>query len=131
KNDLIIKGRVGIGTAAPLRALQIGAREDALFTFEPSDSASSAGYIRFGDSTGWQLHIARSRQSAGGALNTGTTGAIMTIEDNQPSGFCCGLVIFKAGVQLEQVYSSGASPTPLCRNNLNLVSTCSSSRRYK
>ena len=42
-----------------------------------------------------------------------------------------GTVIFKGAVQVESLYASGASPTPLCRNSLNLLSICSSSRRYK
>jgi hypothetical protein len=74
-------GNVGIGTSNPLRTLQIGASPDALFTVEPGVSPD-AGYIRFGDRTGWRLNFARSRESSGGPLNTGTTGFIMTIQDN-------------------------------------------------
>src|SRR5215813_1658112 len=57
--------RVGIGTTNPLRALQIGASPDAAFTFEPSDASPNAGYIRFGDQTGWKLHFGRSRERSG------------------------------------------------------------------
>jgi len=45
----------------------------------------NAGYIRFGDNTGWKLHFSRSREKSavtGGTLNTGTTGALLTIQDN-------------------------------------------------
>ncbi|HEX9906636.1 MAG TPA: tail fiber domain-containing protein [Propylenella sp.] len=123
-------GRVGLGTVNPQRALQIGPSIDAMFTIEPSDVSPNAGFIRFGDGTGWQLHFGRSRQFSRGPLNTGTTGVIMTIKDNSPSGFS-GTVIFKGGVQVDSLFGSGASPTPLCRNSLNLLSLCSSSRRYK
>ena len=75
-------GNVGIGTTNPLRSLQIGPRLDAAFTFEPSDASPNAGYIRFGDQTGWKLHIGRNRESSLGPLNTGTTGVLMTIQDN-------------------------------------------------
>jgi hypothetical protein len=73
---------VGIGTTAPLRTFQLGADFNALFTFSPSDGTPNAGYIRFGDKTGWKLHFARNRESSGGALNNGTTGVLMTIQDN-------------------------------------------------
>ena len=123
-------GRVGFGTANPQRTIQIGPGVDPMFTIEPSDASPNAGYIRFGDGTGWQLHIGRSRQGSGGPLTTGTTGAIMTIKDNSASGIG-GTVIFKGAVQVDSLYGSGASPTPVCRNSLNLLSFCSSSRRYK
>ena len=42
----------------------------------------NAGFIRFGDSTGWQLHIGRAREIGAGPLNTGTSGVLMTIQDN-------------------------------------------------
>jgi hypothetical protein len=75
-------GNVGIGTSNPLRTLQIGPNSDAAFTFEPSNGTPNAGYIRFGDKTGWKLHFARNRESSGGALNSGTTGVLMTIQDD-------------------------------------------------
>ncbi len=124
------RGRLGIGTTNPQRLIQIGADANASFTIEASDAIPNAGYIRFGDGTGWQLHFGRSRLRSGGPLATGTTGVIMSIKDNSPSGVG-GLVIFKSGVQLDAIYASGASPTPLCRNSLNLISVCSSSRRFK
>ena len=85
--NLITTGSVGIGTASFLRppSLQIGADINAAFTVSPSDSTPNAGYVRFGDNTGWKLHFARSRETTvagGGTLNTGTTGVLMTIQDN-------------------------------------------------
>ena len=54
--------------------------------FLQSDASPNAGYIRFGDNTGWKLHFGRSRENSlllsGGPLNTGTTGVLMTIQDN-------------------------------------------------
>jgi hypothetical protein len=76
-------GRVGIGAPNPMRTgLQLGSDANALFTISPSDGTPNAGYLRFGDTTGWKLHIARSRESSGGALNTGVVGALVTIQDN-------------------------------------------------
>lgn len=123
-------GRVGFGAANPERAIQIGPGVDPMFTIEPSDASPNAGYIRFGDGTGWQLHFGRSRQGSGGTLTTGTAGVIMSIKDNSPSGIG-GTVILKHAVQVDSLYGSGASPTPVCRNSLNLLSLCGSSRRYK
>ena len=79
-------GNVGIGAPNPQHTLQIGTSPDALFTFSPTDGTPNAGYIRFGDKTGWKLHIGRNRESSGGPLNTGTTGALMTIQDNGKIG---------------------------------------------
>ena len=74
-------GHVGIGTAAPLRALQIGPGFDAGFTFEQGGSPD-AGFIRFGDNTGWKLHFGRNREASAGTLNSSTVGVLMTIQDN-------------------------------------------------
>jgi Chaperone of endosialidase len=82
---LTVTGNVGIGTTAPLRTLQIGSSINAAFTFEPADVSPNAGYIRFGDQTGWKLHFGRSRENSvlsGAPLNTGTTGVLMTLQDN-------------------------------------------------
>jgi hypothetical protein len=74
-------GHVGIGTTAPLRALQIGPGFDAGFTFEQGGSPD-AGFIRFGDNTGWKLHFGRNREASAGTLNSSTVGVLMTIQDN-------------------------------------------------
>ena len=75
-------GNLGIGTNSPQRAVQIGADINALFTLDPTSGSPNAGYIRFGDNTGWKLHIGRNREASAGALNSGTTGVLMTIQDN-------------------------------------------------
>src|SRR5260370_2985422 len=75
-------GNLGIGTTRPQHLLQIGDNE---FGFDASDASPNIGYIRFGDNTGWKLHFGRTREkaaSAGGTINTGTTGILMTIQDN-------------------------------------------------
>ena len=77
--------KVGIGTTNPFRMLTIGPSQEAACTLEPADASPNAGYIRFGDHTGWKLHFGRSRESSllnGGTLDTGTIGVLMTIQDN-------------------------------------------------
>jgi hypothetical protein len=69
--DGYFRGKVGVGASI-----------DAAFTFEPSDASPNAGYIRFGDNTGWKLHFGRSRESGRAQLNTGITGVLMTLQDN-------------------------------------------------
>jgi hypothetical protein len=79
--ELIVKGNsgnVGIGTATPQRRLQIGEVVNGL-GFEPSDGSPNAGYIRFGDNTGWKLHFGRSQ--SGGSNVTGLNQIIMTLQD--------------------------------------------------
>jgi len=83
--NLTTLGALGVGTTTPLRTLQLGSDTNALFTLSPTDGTPNAGYIRFGDHTGWKLHIARNRecsQLSCPQLNTGTTGELMTIQDN-------------------------------------------------
>jgi hypothetical protein len=112
-------GRIGIGTANPTRALQIGPSFDAMFTIEPSDASPRAGFIRFGDKTGWQLRIGRSRESSGGPLNTGLTGALFTFRDDGAFG-PTGYPLLATGVE------------PLCRTLANFITRCqASSLRYK
>lgn len=73
-------GNVGIGTTTPLRKLQVGGDVIGL-SFDPGVTPN-AGVVRFGDNTGWKLHFGRSREASGGALNSGTNGLLMTIQDN-------------------------------------------------
>jgi len=82
--NLVAGGNLGVNTSSFLRplSLQLGPNTNAAFTVSPSDGTPNAGYLRFGDQTGWKLHFARSRESSGGALNAGTTGALLTIQDN-------------------------------------------------
>ena len=74
-------GNVGIKNTNPQRSLQIGG-DVAGIGLGPSDASPNAGYIRWGDNTGWKLHFGRSREGSGGALNTGTAGVLMTLQDN-------------------------------------------------
>jgi hypothetical protein len=112
-------GNVGIKTTNPLRAVQIGPSPDAAFTIEPSDGSPRAGFIRFGDKTGWRLHFARSRERSAGPLNTGITGNLMELWDDGTFR----LVGFPQGATGVQ---------PLCRTLSNVITMCpSSSLRYK
>jgi hypothetical protein len=74
-------GNVGIGTTAPNRKLEL-VNDVSGLSFEAGTGSPNSGVIRFGDNTGWKLHFGRSRNSPGGALNSGTAGVLMTIQDN-------------------------------------------------
>jgi len=77
-------GNVGIGTTNPQRKLQIS--DDVVgLSFDPGISPN-AGVLRFGDNTGWKLHFGRSREGSGAALDSGTDGLLMTIQDNGSVG---------------------------------------------
>jgi Chaperone of endosialidase len=138
-------GNVGIGTASPLRMLQIGPSINAAFTLEQG-TTPNAGYIRFGDQTGWKLHFGRNREFSVGPLNTGTNGVLMTIQDNGRVGI--GTTTPSATLQVNGhtdlntlsvfdgllVYLDGQEDqtTPLCIDNVVFrVGFCSSSLRYK
>jgi hypothetical protein len=66
-----LRGNVGIGTSGTRRSISL----------EGGTQSPDAGAIRFGDNTGWKLHFGRSQESSDGALNSGTTGVVMTIQD--------------------------------------------------
>jgi hypothetical protein len=110
---------VGVGTTSPVRTLQIGPSLDATFGLEPSDASPRAGYIRFGDNTGWELVFARSRNGSGGTLNTGVEGTLFSIRDD--------------GAVFQALYPLGATGVePLCRTLSNAITRCqASSLRYK
>ena len=118
-------GNVGIGASNPLRTFQIGESSDAAFTFEPG-SSPTAGFIRFGDNTGWTLNIGRNREFSGGPLNTGTSGVLFQIRDNGET--------FIFGPIRTRFFTGGT--TSLCRTALEpsaqaYIRDCSSSLRYK
>lgn len=75
----LVNNNVGIGTNNPQRQLSVGGM--MYFGLDGSTASPDAGYLRFGDNTGWKFHIGRAQESSGGAQNTGSTGAIMTVVD--------------------------------------------------
>jgi hypothetical protein len=81
--SLSANGNLGVATSSFLRppSLQFGPDINAAFIVSPGDVTPNAGYIRFGDQTGWKLHFARNRESSGGALNSGLAGELVTIVD--------------------------------------------------
>src|SRR5882724_5723568 len=83
ESGVILLGAEGTHTDTFLAGrIHIGLASDPAFKIEPSDGSPHAGFVRFGDNTGWTLHFTRSREMSGGPLNTGITGAIMTLQDN-------------------------------------------------
>jgi len=75
QGTLTVDGLVGEGGSPAEAAVRIGALEVA------NGAAPDAGFLRFGDRTGWKFHIGRSREAADAPHNAGTTGAILTVAD--------------------------------------------------
>jgi len=86
-NDIYncLGGRVGIGTTSPKLDLSVGSG-DSNFGLQKSDASPNAGYLRFGDNTGWKFHIGRTKESFTSSVNTNTTGVLMTVMDNGKVG---------------------------------------------
>jgi hypothetical protein len=78
---LTISGTLGVGGSADKRRVQVGG-DVAGIGLDESDVSPNAGYLRFGDSTGWKLHLGRSREGSGAELNVDTTGVLATLQDN-------------------------------------------------
>jgi hypothetical protein len=113
-------GRLGIGTADPQRAIQIGSSPDAMFTIEPSIGTPVAGIIRFGDKSGWKLQIGRSREFSGGPLNKADIGTLFEFRDDGAFG------------PINWPLGPTGNAGPLCRTGANWITLCpSSSLRYK
>jgi hypothetical protein len=79
---------------------------------QPSDTSPNAGYVRFGDGTGWKLHVGRSRDSSGGALNAGTAGVLLSIQDNGNVGIGTGATPAIPEATISASASWSAAPTP-------------------
>jgi hypothetical protein len=92
---------------------------------EPMDASPNAGYIRFGDNTGWKLQFGRSRektQLAGGTPNTGTTGILMTIQDNGNVGVGTTAPLAKLDVRGDvKLGSTGQLFAPGGEENLRII----------
>jgi len=76
---ILQNGNVGIGTTSPQHDLDIGSSN---FGLQRQDVSPNAGYLRFGDNTGWKFHIARSQEFVGAPFNTNITGSLFTVQDN-------------------------------------------------
>jgi hypothetical protein len=74
-------GNVGIGTTDNPYKLSIN-NPISGFNVDTAQSSPNAAVIRFGDNSGWKLHIGRSKESSGGSFNSGITGSLMTVQDN-------------------------------------------------
>jgi uncharacterized protein DUF6519 len=99
-----VAGLEGESAAPAETALRIGRDNGAL---EWSNGLSPhAGFLRFGDNSGWKFHIGRAREAVGAAHNTGATGALLTVTDNGR----IGVGITSPSAQLHVVASgSGAA----------------------
>lgn len=82
---LRVLSSISVNNGASTRGLQIGGFENGVGV-DSSDVSPNAGYIRFGDNTGWRLHFARSKDAPNAALNQGPGAALMTVHDSGQVG---------------------------------------------
>jgi hypothetical protein len=75
------RGDVGIGTATPWYRLQVGQGPGAL-GIDPARPDASASYLRFGDNSGRELRVARSKEAPDGPVGYGPAGTLMTVLDD-------------------------------------------------
>lgn len=107
-------GNVGIGTTNPAYQLDIGGPASGI-AFDGTTSTPDAGVIRFGDNSGWKLHFGRAQESAAtSTFNTGTTGVLMTIQDNGNVGIGTMIPDKKLTVAGDaKIYFNGETPALL------------------
>lgn len=74
-----ITGVVGEGGVAAEAALRIGS--DSGHIELTNGQSPHAGFLRFGDKSGWNFHVARAREGTGMPHNSGVDGALVTIND--------------------------------------------------
>jgi hypothetical protein len=85
-SDSIVTGRLRVSAQPvdplipPVFPLQIGG-----FGFADGQSPD-AGFLRFGDNTGWKFHIARARERSDAGLNSGEVGVLATVTDSGDLG---------------------------------------------
>jgi hypothetical protein len=77
-------GTLVVGQSEPQWPLQVGDSVAGLGIVSGGGTKPDAAYLRFGDGTGWKLHIGRSKNADGSEL-TATNSAIMTMVDSVSS----------------------------------------------
>jgi hypothetical protein len=80
QGTLAVSGIVGEGGTLAEAALRIGFETGTVEL--ASGPSPDAGFLRFGDLSGWKFHIARTRDGVGAPHNVGTAGALMTVTDH-------------------------------------------------
>jgi hypothetical protein len=81
---------------------------------EESSSSSNAGFIRFGDKSGWKLHFGSRKESSTSAQNAGVNGVFMSIVDNGNVGI--GTTTPTVKLEVNGAIKAGASSF----DNINL-----------
>jgi hypothetical protein len=79
--DVRVRGTLVVGEQDPQWPLQVGDAVAGLGIVTGGGAKPDAAFLRFGDGTGWKLHIGRSRNADGSEL-TAANSAIMTLVDS-------------------------------------------------
>jgi len=79
--DVRVLGTLVVGDQQPQWPLQVGDAIAGLGIVSGGGAKPDAAYLRFGDGTGWKLHIGRTRNADGSEL-TAANSAIMTMVDS-------------------------------------------------
>ena len=82
--DVRVFGTLVVGQNEPQWPLQVGDAIAGLGLVSGGGAKPDAAYLRFGDGTGWKLHIGRSKNADGSEL-TAANSAIMTMVDSAGS----------------------------------------------
>jgi hypothetical protein len=106
---LTVDGALGVGVVAGPRQVLVGEDVGGI-GLDASDASPNAGYVRFGDNTGWKLHLGRSREAAGGGLNVDTTGVLATLQDNGNFGLGTLAPISRLQLKTLTAVDEGLSP---------------------
>jgi hypothetical protein len=80
EGPLTVEGALQVAAGGTQRQLLVGG-DVAGIGLDPADVSPNAGYIRFGDNSGWKLHFGRSRENPGDPLNASTTGVLTALDE--------------------------------------------------